>query len=65
MQDFRSHPIGPDELEMIDRIFRNELRRRALSCEREEAEALAARLINAYQSGMRDSEGLAAAAKLF
>ncbi|MDE3876762.1 hypothetical protein I7G55_22310 [Sinorhizobium meliloti] len=43
-------PIGPDELETIGRAFLHELQRRALPRKSEEAEALAAKLINAYQS---------------
>jgi len=51
-------PIGPDEFEMIGRAFRDELQRRALSRKSDEAEALAAKLINAYQAGIRDDRGL-------
>lgn len=43
--EFRS--IGPDELDMIGKAFQDELQRRALSRKSEEAEALAAKLINA------------------
>jgi hypothetical protein len=56
-------PIGPDELKMIERIFRSELQLRALPLKSEEAQVLAAKLIDAYQSGIRDTTGLAAAAK--
>ncbi len=51
-------PIGPDELAMIGKAFHDELQRRALSRRSEEAEALAAKLINAYQAGIRDDLGL-------
>ncbi|POH34995.1 MULTISPECIES: hypothetical protein [Sinorhizobium] len=40
-------PIGPDEFEKIGRAFKDELQRRALSRKSDEAEALAAKLINA------------------
>ncbi|ASY65293.1 hypothetical protein SJ05684_b43110 (plasmid) [Sinorhizobium sojae CCBAU 05684] len=51
-------PIGPDELAMIGKAFQDELQMRALSRQSEEAEALAAKLINAYQVGVRDDLGL-------
>jgi hypothetical protein len=57
-------PIGPDELEMIGKAFQDELQRRALSRKSEEAEALAAKLINAYQTGVRDDLGLSIVAGL-
>ncbi|MDK1387996.1 hypothetical protein QN224_21515 [Sinorhizobium sp. 8-89] len=57
-------PIGPDELEMIGKAFQAELQRRALSRKSEEAEALAAKLINAYQTGIRDDLGLSIVAGL-
>ncbi|MCA1440014.1 hypothetical protein I6F07_07200 [Ensifer sp. IC4062] len=56
-------PLGPDELEMIESIFRRELKLRALPLQSDEAEILAARLIRAYQSGIRDAAGLTAAAE--
>ncbi|WP_132079175.1 hypothetical protein [Sinorhizobium americanum] len=56
-------PIGPDELKMIEKIFRSELQFRALPLKSEEAQVLAAKLIEAYQSGIRDTTDLAAAAK--
>ncbi|ODR88776.1 hypothetical protein [Sinorhizobium alkalisoli] len=51
-------PIGPDELAMIGKAFQDELQTRALSRKSGEAEALAAKLINAYQPGIRDDLGL-------
>ena len=57
-------PIGPDELDMIGKAFQDELQRRALSRKSEEAEALAAKLINAYQAGIRDGLGLSIVAGL-
>ncbi|MCM5692994.1 hypothetical protein CN233_09590 [Sinorhizobium meliloti] len=57
-------PIGPDELETIGKAFLDELQRRALPRKSEEAEALAAKLINAYQSGIRDDLGLSIVAGL-
>lgn len=56
-------PLGPDELKLIEGIFRRELQLRALPLNSEEAAILAARLIGAYQSGIRDAAGLAAAAE--
>ncbi|WFU50739.1 hypothetical protein [Sinorhizobium terangae] len=49
---------------MIGRAFQDELQRRALSRKSEEAEALAAKLINAYQAGIRDDLGLSIVAGL-
>ncbi|PDT44721.1 hypothetical protein [Sinorhizobium fredii] len=60
---WRFDPIGPDELKMIERIFRSELQLRALPLKSEQAQVLAAKLIEAYQAGIRDTTGLAAAAK--
>ncbi|APG88004.1 hypothetical protein [Sinorhizobium americanum] len=57
-------PIGPAELEMIGKAFQDELQRRALSRKSEEAEALAAKLIKAYQAGIRDDLGLSIVAGL-
>ncbi|WP_331375621.1 hypothetical protein [Sinorhizobium chiapasense] len=57
-------PIGPDELDLIGRAFQHELERRALSRKSKEAEALAAKLINAYQAGIRDDLGLSIVAGL-
>ncbi|MHC2259509.1 hypothetical protein ACVIVC_001280 [Sinorhizobium meliloti] len=56
--------IGPDELETIGKAFLHELQSRALPRKSEEAEALAAKLINAYQSGVRDNLGLSIVAGL-
>ncbi|ACP21614.1 conserved hypothetical protein (plasmid) [Sinorhizobium fredii NGR234] len=49
---------------MIGRAFQDELQRRALSRQTEEAEALAAKLINACQAGVRDDLGLSIVAGL-
>jgi hypothetical protein len=57
-------PIGPDELKMIGKAFQDELQRRALSRKSEKAEALAAKLINDYQAGVRDDLGLSIVAGL-
>lgn len=57
-------PIGPDELDMIGKAFQDELQRRALSRKSDEAEALAAKLIDAYQAGIRDDLGLSIVAGL-
>ncbi|MDK1376493.1 MULTISPECIES: hypothetical protein [unclassified Sinorhizobium] len=64
VQTLSFDPIGPDELEMIGKAFQDELQRRALSRKSEEAEALAAKLINAYQAGIRDDLGLSIVAGL-
>ncbi|WP_164923817.1 hypothetical protein [Sinorhizobium fredii] len=61
--DFGFEPIGPDELELIDKVFKSELQTRALPSDGEQAEVLAATLIRAYQSGIRDASGLSAVAK--
>ncbi|WP_026621462.1 hypothetical protein M728_005869 (plasmid) [Ensifer sp. WSM1721] len=63
-QTMSFNPIGPDELEMIGKAFQDELQRRALSRKSEEAEALAADLISAYQTGIRDDLGLSIVAGL-
>ncbi|MCZ4093524.1 hypothetical protein [Sinorhizobium psoraleae] len=57
-------PIGPDEFEMIGKTFQDEPQKRALSRKSEEAEALAAKLINAYQPGISDDLGLSIVAGL-
>ncbi len=62
-QDFTFDPIGPKELELIDKIFQVELQVRRMSRKCDEAEALAARLILAYQSGVRDANALSALAR--
>ncbi|THK33988.1 hypothetical protein EHS39_32955 [Ensifer sp. MPMI2T] len=62
-QVYTLDPLGPDELDMIESIFRRELQLRALPLKSEKAEILAARLIGAYQSGIRDVAGLTAAAE--
>jgi hypothetical protein len=56
--------IEPDEVEIIGKVFQDELQRRALSRKSEEAEALAAKLITAYQAGIRDNLGLSIVAGL-
>ncbi|APG86397.1 MULTISPECIES: hypothetical protein [Sinorhizobium] len=63
-QNLSFDPIGPDEFEMIGKAFQDELQRRALSRKSDEAEALAAKLINAYQAGVRDDLGLSIVAGL-
>ncbi|MCA1494521.1 hypothetical protein [Sinorhizobium alkalisoli] len=62
-QDFTFDPIGPNELELIDKIFQVELQVRRISRKCAEAEALAARLIHAYQSGIRNADALSALAR--
>ncbi|MBP2238405.1 hypothetical protein J2Z31_004942 [Sinorhizobium kostiense] len=62
-QDSAFDPIGPNELELIDKIFQVELQVRRMSRKCVEAEALAAMLIQAYQSGIRDANALSALAR--
>ncbi|MCA1366750.1 hypothetical protein I6F15_04925 [Bradyrhizobium sp. BRP14] len=59
--NFRANPISPYDLDVIDSVFRVELRKRKLSRRSEEAERLAARLISLYQAGRRDAHELMAA----
>ncbi|MQV98617.1 hypothetical protein GHK46_15135 [Sinorhizobium medicae] len=47
-------PIGPEGFKSLDEAFRAKLRRRGLSVGSKEAEALAARRIDAYQAGIRE-----------
>jgi putative salt-induced outer membrane protein YdiY len=58
---FHVNPISPYDLDVIDSVFRAELRKRKLSRCSEEAEQLAARLISLYQAGRRDAHELSAA----
>ncbi len=58
---FHVNPISPYDLDVIDSVFRAELRNRKLSRCSEEAEQLAARLISLYQAGRRDAHELSAA----
>nr|WP_139812673.1 hypothetical protein [Ensifer aridi] len=60
-RSFSADLIGPDELDMLDFVFRSELRKRRLSRRSQEAERLAARLISLYQSGLRDAHALSSA----
>lgn len=57
-QVFSFDPIRPAELAMIGKAFQDELQMRALPRQSGEAETLAARLISAYQAGIRDDLGL-------
>ncbi|RVQ43745.1 hypothetical protein CN068_01985 [Sinorhizobium meliloti] len=59
--DIHVNPISPYDLDVIDSVFRAELRKRKLSRCSEEAEQLAAKLISLYQAGRRDAHELAAA----
>ncbi|MEY9100468.1 hypothetical protein ABIA24_003377 [Sinorhizobium fredii] len=60
-RSFSADLIGPDELDMLDFVFKSELRKRRLSRRSEEAERLAAKLIGLYQSGLRDAPELSTA----
>lgn len=62
-QDINFDPIGPMELQLIDKVFQVELQVRGVSRKSDEAEALAASLIQAYQSGIRDAHALSALAR--
>ncbi|WP_336470311.1 hypothetical protein [Sinorhizobium meliloti] len=58
---FSANLISPCDFDLIDSVFRAELRKRRLSRRSEEAERLAARLISLYQEGRRDANELTAA----
>ncbi|WP_158665416.1 hypothetical protein [Sinorhizobium fredii] len=51
-------------MDMIERALHAELQRRTVSTKSQETEALAAKLIAAYQAGVRDDFGLSIVAGL-
>ncbi|MEY9200146.1 hypothetical protein ABIA16_005325 [Sinorhizobium fredii] len=51
-------PLGPDDLCLLQRVFDCELELRKLRADSEEAEILAQRLIDLFQSGIRREEAL-------
>ena len=53
-----SVPIQPDELKLLGEVFETALTERKCSRESELANALAVKIINLYQSGVRDPERL-------
>ncbi|WP_028002907.1 hypothetical protein [Sinorhizobium arboris] len=50
--------IRPDDINLLQRVFENELARTKLNIDTPEAEALAKRLIALYQEGIRDPVNL-------
>ncbi|MBP1884336.1 hypothetical protein [Sinorhizobium mexicanum] len=60
-----SHPILPGEFEMLRDVLEISVQERNLSIDSEEARELAGRLIELYESGVRDLTALRAMAKLF
>lgn len=50
--------IRPDDLNLLQRVFENELARTKLKFDTPEAEALARRLIALYQEGVRNPADL-------
>ncbi len=64
-RDSPSRPILPEELDMLGAVFEQLLGEYQLTVNSDQAEALAARLIELYQSGVRDVTALRAMAKLF
>ncbi|AFL52870.1 hypothetical protein ABIE78_001241 [Sinorhizobium fredii] len=51
-------PVGPDDLCLLQKIFDCELEFRKLRVDSEEAEILAQRLIDLFQSGVRREDAL-------
>lgn len=54
----RTDPILPDLRTVIDPVFCELIRSRQLDRSSDEAEMLAARLLNLYQNGIRESDNL-------
>ncbi|CAN7767225.1 MULTISPECIES: hypothetical protein [Ensifer] len=54
----RQEIIAPEDFRKIEGVFRELVRRKRVALESEEADALAARLIGLYQSGIQDAEAL-------
>ncbi|MBP2236604.1 hypothetical protein J2Z31_003118 [Sinorhizobium kostiense] len=57
-RDYQSKSISPDEVEMLSNVFEQLLHDYQIPRDGQEAEDLAARLVAAYQSGVRDVEML-------
>ncbi len=53
---FRDYPIHPDELVILEDVLDKALRERNLPIGSEEADELARKIIELYQSGVRDPE---------
>ncbi|MBM3092835.1 hypothetical protein GFB56_18790 [Ensifer sp. T173] len=54
----RQEIIAPEDFRKIEVVFRDLVRQKRVALESEEADALAARLIGLYQSGIQDAEAL-------
>ena len=54
----RQEIIEPDDFNKIESVFRELVRQKGIALESEEADALAARLIGLYQSGIQDADAL-------
>jgi hypothetical protein len=54
----RQEIIAPEDFRKIEGVFRELVRQKRVALESEEADALAARLIGLYQSGIQDAEAL-------
>ncbi|MBD9491545.1 hypothetical protein [Ensifer sp. ENS11] len=54
----RQEIIQPDDFNKIESVFRELVRQKGIALESEEADALAARLIGLYQSGIQDADAL-------
>ncbi|PSS64508.1 hypothetical protein C6558_13590 [Ensifer sp. NM-2] len=54
----RQEIIEPDYFNKIESVFRELVRQKGIALESEEADALAARLIGLYQSGIQDADAL-------
>lgn len=52
--------IGPDDIDMLERLFKEELEARKLTRESWEARDIAERLIELYLGGIRDAAALRA-----
>lgn len=53
---FRDYPIHPDELVILEDVLDKALRERNLTIGSEEADELARKIIELYQSGVRNPE---------
>jgi hypothetical protein len=54
----RQEIIEPEAFNKIEDVFRELVREKGIALESEEADALAARLIGLYQSGIQDADAL-------
>ncbi|APG87397.1 hypothetical protein SAMCCGM7_pC0192 (plasmid) [Sinorhizobium americanum CCGM7] len=58
MRGWREYPLLPTDVELLQGILDRELRIKGLKSESDEADMLAAALIELYQSGIRDPDKL-------